>query len=80
MSQVISNPVPAPTGSSGPNNVPYGDEKFVPNDADARETASDLEKPSDFDKDGEVKQDGVKRVEAITTVWSKELLIAMFVL
>ncbi|KAI0139403.1 MFS general substrate transporter [Hypoxylon sp. NC0597] len=26
------------------------------------------------------KQDGVKRVEAITTVWSKELLIVMFIL
>lgn len=32
------------------------------------------------DAESQRKQDGVKRVEAITTVWSKELLIVMFVL
>lgn len=37
------------------------------------------EKPA-HDPDSEHKQEGVKRVEAITTVWSKELLIVMFVL
>lgn len=35
---------------------------------------------TESDAESARKQDGVKRVEAITTVWSRELLIAMFIL
>jgi hypothetical protein len=38
------------------------------------------EEASDSDASSDRKQLGVKQVEAITTVWSKELLIVMFVL
>lgn len=46
---------------------------------DAREITSDT-KVDESDANSAHKQDGVKRVEAITTVWSKDMLIAMFVL
>lgn len=37
------------------------------------------ESPSDEDESNQL-QDGVKQVEAVTTVWSKQLLIVMFIL
>lgn len=46
---------------------------------DVGEAVDDDAKP-DSDNNSEHKQAGVKQVEAITTVWSKELLIAMFIL
>lgn len=44
------------------------------------ETREDNDEKPVHDDNSEHKQEGVKRVEAITTVWSKELLIVMFVL
>ncbi|XXH00126.1 hypothetical protein Hte_006468 [Hypoxylon texense] len=53
-------------------------EKKTPGDFDINEMSDDRKDESDASS--ELKQDGVKRVEAITTVWSKELLVVMFVL
>lgn len=52
-------------------------EKNFTGDQDAREISE--EKPESI-LSSEHKQQGVQQVEAITTVWSKELLIVMFVL
>lgn len=41
--------------------------------------ANDKDSNNSDDSGSQYKQDGVKRVEAITTVWSKELMIVMFV-
>ena len=41
---------------------------------------NDLFKSTSHDADGEIKQEGVQRVEAITMVWDKKLLISMFIL
>lgn len=55
-------------------------------DPENLKTATDLdqkdvsEESSTSDASSDHKQLGVKQVEAITTVWSKELLIVMFVL
>lgn len=38
------------------------------------------EKQHDSDDNSEVKQDGVKRVEAITKVWSPGMMWAVFIL
>jgi hypothetical protein len=40
---------------------------------------NDPEKPELSDEEAQ-KQDGVKRVEAITTVWTKQVLVVMFIL
>ncbi|KAK2608368.1 hypothetical protein QQS21_003053 [Conoideocrella luteorostrata] len=65
-----------------PNSAP----DFVPEKVDNR--ASDLEQDTvnaeptkdAADDDSSYKQEGVRRVEAITTVWTKQVLIVMFVL
>lgn len=53
-------------------------EKKTPGEFDINEISD--HRKDESDASSELKQDGVKRVEAITTVWSKELLIVMFVL
>jgi hypothetical protein len=40
----------------------------------------DKEKEHDSDDGSEIKQDGVKRVEAITKVWSPGMMWAVFIL
>ncbi|KAK7015503.1 hypothetical protein VNI00_019118 [Paramarasmius palmivorus] len=58
---------PSNTGPSVPKTIPYDD------DSSGHDTAL-------VGSDGEPKQAGVQRVEAITTVWSKGMLITMFIL
>lgn len=67
-------PVPAYTDAKLVNNIEIDQEK---------QSGHDGSEPKDDIRDDlstEGKQDGVKRVEAITTVWSKELLLVMFIL
>ncbi|KAI0377944.1 MFS general substrate transporter [Hypomontagnella monticulosa] len=59
-----------------------GEEQDVEKKFAADENAKELKEGHETESDSSSahKQDGVRRVEAITTVWSKELLVVMFVL
>ncbi len=59
--------------------TPAQDIKLTSNGEKVNEFGDANESKSETDSDAHM-QDGVKRVEAITTVWSKELLIVMFIL
>lgn len=76
MATQVNNLTPAPVAEM-PRDLT--DDKYR-----TREGHGDLEVNSDgkpvTDESSEFKQDGVKRVEAITTVWSKQMLIVMFFL
>lgn len=63
----------------------YSDPKGMPGfeiEQEKRSGHEDSEAHDDVanDSSSERKQDGVKRVEAITQVWNKKLLIVMFIL
>lgn len=73
----ITAAAPQPVGEVPASLVPEIEKRFS-RGQDVTEVDDDG-KPSSDDS-SEFKQEGVKQVEAITTVWSKELLIVMFVL
>ncbi|KAI1376563.1 MFS general substrate transporter [Hypoxylon crocopeplum] len=68
----------APTTQAVPMSQEQDVEKKFSGDENIKEVGNGLDVESDTSS--KHKQDGVKRVEAITTVWSKELLIVMFIL
>lgn len=70
VSEISQQPAEAPTTST--DNI----EKQPSKDAVSREFSDD----GKLDDGSERKQDGVRQVEAITTVWSKKLLVVMFCL
>lgn len=73
----VSSLLPAPVGEV-PGAITNELQKHLTADQKDLDDQGNL-KP-EADEEAQRKQDGVKRVEAITTVWSKELLIVMFVL
>lgn len=73
----ITAAAPQPTGEVLPV-VEREMEKYAQDPQNVHEVSDDLK--SDSDSSSQLKQDGVKRVEVITTVWSKQVLMLMFVL
>ena len=73
----INSMAPQPTAEVHPS-VAHEIEKRFSHDQEMQDLHDD-EKPEISDEESN-KQDGVKRVEAITAVWSKQMLIVMFVL
>lgn len=73
----ITAAAPQPTGEV----LPVAErelEKYIQDPQNIYEVSDDLK--TDSDSNSQIKQDGVKRVEVITTVWSKQVLVLMFVL
>ncbi|KAI1076898.1 MFS general substrate transporter [Whalleya microplaca] len=68
-----------------PQSVPNGQDEITEKQFSGDHDVHDMHAmedgaKADSDSSSEHKQEGVKQVEAITTVWSKELLIVMFIL
>ena len=68
--------------AAAPQPVPevsaYDLEKHITGEQHATELHEDLKE--NVDSSSEFKQDGVKKVEAITQVWSRKMLVATFIL
>ncbi|KPM39223.1 Siderophore iron transporter mirB [Neonectria ditissima] len=77
MATTVPSMAPQPTAEVHPS-VAHDIEKRLSHDHEIQDLHDD-EKPEISDQEAN-KQDGVKRVEAITAVWSKQMLIVMFVL
>lgn len=66
--------------STSPAQVQGDFEKQIQPENRAINDFPDKEKEHDSDDGSEIKQDGVKRVEAITKVWSPGMMWAVFIL
>lgn len=60
--------------------APVATDHGIERQPSASEEAQDHPEDEKIEYNDERKQEGVKRVEAITTVWSKKLLVVMFLL
>lgn len=62
------------------NTVPSQPEIDIEKNKDASQDVAEVNDDLKSDSDSSFKQDGVKKVEAVTTVWTKKTLWIMFAL